>query len=81
MTNHTGGTAFSAHRGAGITSAASPIGHRQRKISPQSTEMMPRRNITEFQAQVAGAMGPNRSLQAGSIEPTSHGCSNPTGVR
>ena len=38
-------------------------------------------NITEFQAQFAGAVGPNRSLQVGLIEPTSHGHSSPTGVR
>jgi hypothetical protein len=30
------------------------------------------RNISEFQAQVAAAMGLNQSLQAGSIEPSSH---------
>ena len=36
--------------------------------------------ITESRAQVA-AMGPNQSLQAGSIAPTSHEHSSPTGVR
>jgi hypothetical protein len=30
------------------------------------------RNVTEFQAQVGAAMGPNQSLQGDSIEPTSH---------
>jgi hypothetical protein len=29
-------------------------------------------NISELQAQVAAAMGPNQSSQAGSIEPSSH---------
>jgi hypothetical protein len=30
------------------------------------------RNISELQAQVAAAMGPNQSSQAGSIEPSFH---------
>jgi len=39
------------------------------------------RNITEFQAQVAAAMGPNQSLLAGSIEPTSDERSSPSYIR
>jgi hypothetical protein len=37
--------------------------------------------ITEFQAQAAGAMGPNQSLQAGSIERTSHEHPSPNYIR
>jgi hypothetical protein len=38
-------------------------------------------NIIEFQAQVASAMRPNQSSQAGSIEPTSHEHPSPIYIR
>jgi hypothetical protein len=38
-------------------------------------------NITEFQAQVTGAMGPNQSLRAGLIEPSSHDHPSPSYIR
>jgi hypothetical protein len=39
------------------------------------------RNISEFQAQGAGAMGPNQSLLAGWIEPASHEHPSPSYIR
>jgi hypothetical protein len=38
-------------------------------------------NITEFEAQVVAAMGPNQSLQAGSTEPPFRGHSSPNCIR
>jgi hypothetical protein len=38
-------------------------------------------NITEFEAQVAAAMGPNQLLRAGSIEPSSRDHPSPNYIR
>lgn len=67
--------------GSGARRTSERLRHRLPRVAPRKPVTVPPCNITEFQAQVPGAMGPNRSLQAGSIEPASHENSSPTGVR